>query len=212
MPYTLRLRGYALLSLALLVPLQAGGCGGGGGSGGKKTLVLPAVFDRTGSVTNAGIVYPAAGYNGHNVGDLDDNTVMRGFVAIQLAGVPAGAQVESASLRLVSNATWYGNPFGELGPLTLDHVDVGAGLSVGDFAGGTLTVAYAVIPLFAAGQTVTIEVGDALRADLAAARPTSTYRIQFTGAPSLDAGADVVAFDCVVADAALQPSILLTYH
>jgi hypothetical protein len=198
--------------IPLLIAAATSGCGGGGGGGdGGNTIVLPAQFDRTGFVSSITGAAQASVVEGHETGDGGSNDVIRGCVAINLAGVPAGATVESAILRL-SVSSLIGNPFPGLGTLNLDHVDLGPSLDAADFSGGTLTATIATIPPVAQNSFPTIDVTAAVQADLAAGRASSCFRLWFSAAPSPNGQADLVSFNCRLADADRQPQILLSYE
>lgn len=195
----------------VLLLLGTAACGGGGGGSGN-TLTLPAQFDRTGTVSSTGLVLQASDVESHDTGDGNANEVLRGTIAINLASVPAGASVESAVLNLVA-ASFISNPFGELGTLSVDHVDLGPSLDSADYAGGTLTAGIAVIAPYAVGvRNVAVDVTAAVRADLAAGRSSSCFRLAFQGAPSNDNAADLALFDCRLTDPSRQPSIRLVLN
>ena len=103
------------------------------------------------------------------VGDTDGNAQARGFCAIDLSDLPAGAQVESAMLRL-----HYGSkveyPWRDLGTCVLDHVDLGAALDPGDFARPPLTSAFTNVPHVPVAQEHDLDITGVVRADVAAGR------------------------------------------
>lgn len=160
--------------LASLLPLA--GCGGGGGGGGGALLPppdpvvvdLPAVPELEGYVAGVAVLQ---GTPLLVVGDNSADETFTTFFAFDLTGVGA---VTAATLHL-EPSTVVGDPYA-LGDFTLDHVDAGASLDSGDVAGGTLSAAFLT---FTSADPWDFDVTEQVRADVAAGRTTSTFRVRF---------------------------------
>ena len=186
---------------ALLAPTLAA-CGGGGGGNPDanqkpvENATLPADADRT-----SGIV-AVNGVPGNVLPDVTIGKVavteVRGIVVFPWGtDLPAGSEIVSATLTAVT-AGVVGNPTVALGALSIDHVDPGATTELVDFGGGTLTAAFA--HLLDANQPVTIatllteDVTTQVRADGAAGRTASAFRLAFPG-PSTSSSNQVTFSD-----------------
>ena len=176
-----------------------------------ETITLDVVFDRTGTLPRDGTFRSIAQPFVMTIGDDTTNTATCAFVSINLSSIAANAEVTRVVLN--AKATIDDNdPFGEFGAITVDHVNVVGGIVASNYAGGTVTAGIATIPSFPATtrQNVAIDVTNAVKADLAAGRPISSFRFRFDAAPSVDAQSDQVVFESSIADPNQRPSASVT--
>jgi hypothetical protein len=105
--------------------------------------------------------------------------VWRGFMSFDLSGLPPGASIEDAELRFFQAKTG-GNPYGKLGNLVLDHVDYGSSLTDGAFDAPAMD-SVALPPQVEPGSWYVVSRGiaDWVRADLAAGRGRSQFRVRW---------------------------------
>ena len=105
-----------LIAIAMLFSCSAAG-GGGGGTGTAITLYSEPALD--------GYVRALAGstYDGSfagasvSIGDDASGNVIRCVVSFDMSGLPAGAQIDTATLRMYQNATATGSSYPEPGGL-----------------------------------------------------------------------------------------------
>jgi hypothetical protein len=186
----------------LVVALGFGGVGlaacggGGGGTAGSPGGGGPSfqTVDITADALNSGFTSGAGALtvtNVLNVGDDVANVDLRAHLSFVLSGViPANATIQLAALRCTQLGVG-GNPYGELGTLDVDHVDQGPGLDPGDHLVAPLTANVGALSANATAETKVLVVTNQVIADLAALRPNSDFRLQFTVAPSADGNPDM---------------------
>jgi hypothetical protein len=106
--------------------------------------------------------------------------VWRGFMSFDLTGIPRGASIVGAELRFYQ-AKVGGDPYGKLGSLVLDHVDLGSSLSDSSF--GTPALDSYTLPVQrSANNWYTVAnqpVATWLAQDLAAGRVRFQVRLRF---------------------------------
>jgi hypothetical protein len=204
-----------LLSTALL--LAACGSDGDNGMtpGVEHTDTLVATASLDGFVTSTGTADVNGG--GPAVGDLDGVTQglnARQFYSFDLSGIASQATVVDATVRLFQ-ARVIGTPYASHGEVVLDHVDYGSSLDVGDFGGGTLTAAIAVLATQPDTAYHAADVSGEVQADLEAGRSRTQYRLRF----SLQGSDGDMANDIVVfsdseesAGAGAPPQLIITYR
>ena len=163
-------------SLALAAGLL-GGCGAGEAIFGPETFTLHAPSTLDGYVTSAGTVLSNSTANGIAVGDNDADQGRRGFVRFNIAGLPLGAEIESAELRM-AQASITGLPYA-LGNVLVDHVDIGAGLDATDYAAVALLANVGTLSSDVVLTVKFLDVKAEILADIAAARTTSDFRLRF---------------------------------
>lgn len=149
------------------------------------------------------------------MGDNSANTYFRSYLSFSLAGLPATAEVTSASLRL-TRYLLSGAPFVNLGALLADHVDFGPTMDGADFT-GALVLSYGTT--FATADwsgARTVSVVRAVQNDLAnrvARGNRSQFRLKFTLDSSANAATDMLyLFSANYATAASRPQLLLSYE
>lgn len=162
----------SILALAI-----AGSCGGGGGGGSSDRTTVLSVDGATWDGTLW--VAPGALLRWNTiviVGD-DPDAIQMGYVGFALGGVPAGATIRSARLRLYHGET-AGTPYAKLGAIYADHLDVAAPDRVMP-TGDELQSLMGPLSEDAAEGWRELDVGDNLRADLLAGRTRSVFRLRF---------------------------------
>ena len=112
-------------------------------------------------------------------GDDGANEELRGFFGFDLSQVPAGVDVLAATL-VVDQWDVVGNPYGGLGPLPLDHVNIGETLEADDFDAGVLAEGLGVLSQTPDIGARVLDVTAQVLADLEAGRPYSSFRVRFT--------------------------------
>jgi len=114
--------------------------------------------------------------------------------SFDLSELPAGAILQSATLRVWLSDT-VGRPFTVLGNLVVDHVDLGSGLDVTDYAGGTLESNIGTLASGSAASQLgyrNLGVVSQVRSDIAAGRTRSDFRLRFAVDTSFDRFDDLV--------------------
>jgi hypothetical protein len=197
-------------SLALAAGLL-GGCGAGEAIFGPETFTLHAPSSLDGYVLSTGGVLTSSSL-GIAVGDNTANAGRRGFVRFNIAGLPAGAEIESAELRM-AQADVTGLPYATLGNVVVDHVDIGLVLDATDYASAALL---ANIGTLSSDVTLTVKFLDVkaeVLADIAAARTTSDFRLRFPVQTDLDALTDSVHFEDMENDllTGAYPELVIVY-
>jgi hypothetical protein len=184
------------LPLALSLSVAAGllgGCGAGEAIFGPETFTLNAPATLDGYVVASGGVLENSTTNAIAVGD-NGSEGRRGFVRFTLAGLPAGADIQSSELRLAQAAV-SGVPYGSLGDVRMDHVDIGVALDAGDYAAVALDFDIGAMSLTAALDVKVLDVTAKVIEDVAAARTTSDFRLRFPIADDGDAIEDSAHFE-----------------
>jgi hypothetical protein len=191
------------VALTLLSASIHTACGGGGAD--PETAVLATVTARTGLVNLAG------GVAIENIQVIDrDNTPARAFIGFSLASIPAGAIVQSALLRLDVVAT-VGDPIATLGPVVLDHVDLGVGLSADDFATAASASAFANAVTDLSDGPREVDVAQRLQVALDAGTGFFDLRLRFAlGDADGDGSTEAIAFRVATDDP--LPTIEVTYR
>lgn len=187
--------------------LSGGACGVFG-----QQIKLDTAFDRTGTIKSNGTFTSMLDSNLAAVGDEGSNLAIRGIVSISLNPIPDGANVTRVILRVQAFVP-FGNPFGDFGTLSVDHVNVVTAINADSFAGGTITAGIATIPTLPQGatrQNVELDVTAQVRADLAAGRPISSFRFLFSQAPTTDTQPDMVVIDAFSTKENMRPSAQAT--
>jgi hypothetical protein len=130
------------------------------------------------------------------VGDLGASQpalVGRQFLSFDLTPIPAGSIIVSAQLR-ADQYVVFGTPYTDLGAVLVDHLDYGA-LDETDFGARALQEGLGPLAKDAALGPTTVDVTEAVRQDLALARPRTQYRLRFAPAETDgDASNDFASF------------------
>ena len=152
------------------------------------TTTIPAEQERSGYVNSSGFVSTA-----HLAGDGSDNSSSRMFFSFDLGVLPRDAIVVAARLQGEDSGGGSGDPYGDLGDLLVDHVELGAGLDAGDFASPALEETVGTFSTARFG-TKSLEVTLQLLADLGAGRTHSEYRVGFARLTDDDGEIDSAVF------------------
>lgn len=117
------------------------------------------------------------------------NLVTRGFVSFDLSGIPSGATIKKATLRLYQSKIPAGNPYGVGGNLKVDHLVYGDSLDDADYSAPALSSSFATLTANATVEWKDADVTDRVKDDIANARSRSQYRIHFS---TENTGGDVI--------------------
>ena len=185
----------------LLVGLGLAACGGGSGSGGGpgspggggvnfQTVDITPDPANTGFTSGAGALTITTALN---IGDDPANVDFRSHLSFFLTGIPANATIQLATLRCSQQGAG-GNPYVDFVTLDVDHIDQLAGLDAADHMVAALTPNIGALSANATQESKVLVVTNQVIADIAALRPNSDFRLQFTAAPSIDATPDMAFF------------------
>jgi len=184
---------------ALIAPLTAllflTGCGGGGGGSGPNppgpvTTDIPLDVTLSGFVSSAQNAAPGVP---PQVGDLADNSEVRGFFTFPIGSIPATATLQTAVLRVFQTST-VGTPYVDFTALSVDSLVLGGTLDAADFAAAPLSTAGPASPFDATLAVKTRSVLTQVAADRMAGRVVSSFRVNFQGAPGADLSGDRATF------------------
>lgn len=181
----------------------------------SEDVRLDPAIDRTGTLNSDGAwlrisppVVVIAGDTGSLGGDGSGNNLeRRAFVSVTHTAIPDDARVDKVVLHLRSKET-FGNPFADFGTLYVDHVDIVSSITEDRFNEAALSAGFATIPQPPAPNVpadVEIDVTNQVKADIAAGRPISSFRLRFASAPSVDLQSDELYFYADADDQLLQP-------
>ena len=222
-----RIRAYvSSASLLALLTLTACGGGGGGGDGIRRDLYFPAETavlesdpNLDGVVDYGGYYEPRAeGWAAHT-GDLEE-TIRPGYDSRQLYAfflgpVPVGARVFRAELRLYQVEV-EGNPYRKNGNVVVDHVDYVADPGLASYDHQDLERRIGTLSTNAFLEVKTLDVTDAVRADVEARRTWAQFRLRFwkeVHHPILDLVNDYVCFtDAEGLAGGPRPELVVTYQ
>jgi len=169
--------------LVIVCGVLLSGCGDTGGGGDGFFVFRPTLVEEAtvvsdvptgGAVTE--IVVPPPIQVGAGLGA--NIRIHRAVFSFDLTSLPDGATIDSATLYM-HQYNVIGSPYAQMGDLVVDHVDLGAGLDVADFDGGTIVEAFATLSSSPAIATYTVEVKERVEVDLFNGRTVSSFRIYF---------------------------------
>jgi hypothetical protein len=194
-------------SAAIVVALHLAACGGGdGGAPAPVTTSIVRTAGLGGTLSSDGVLRSANLF----VGDAAFPPVelgVRGFVSFDLTGIPAGATIQSATLRLTQQFTAVA-PYAGLGILVVDQVVYGVILDPGAYA-----------RTFPVNQDITISTDPVLGLKTASvtaavvnALPDTRvqFRIRFQVETDLDGGSEQVVINDLTLTGEL-PTLVVTY-
>lgn len=104
--------------------------------------------------------------------------VSRGFVSFELSGIPTGATVTEATLRLYQ-AKIIGNPYGVGGSVKVDHLTYGDSLDDADYSAAALSSSFTTLTGNATLEWKDANVTDRVKDDFANGRSKSQFRVHF---------------------------------
>jgi len=164
----------ALVAATAAILLVAG-CGGGGGDGGPATTTVTLHSTPTidGTVID-GVLVNTSTY-ALQVGDTIAAAGKRGFLRFSITGIPSGATIVSAELR-VHQSFVFGSPYASLGNVVVDQVQIGTALDLGDF--GAVGVVEGTLSSDASLGYKTLDVTDAVESDHMLAHPNTDFRLR----------------------------------
>ena len=207
--------------ILILGALALAACGGGGGAGDEtRTVALPSDPDLDGCLRSDGRgAWPwVPGLMRSLTGELYDGVDYldcRQFYTFDLSGLPAGARIEHATLRLYQVEV-VGNPYGSLGDVVVDRVHFEQAILAAYFDGNNLDREIGTLSTDAALGYREVVVTSAVRADLADGRTRSQFRVRvdLPGLSVADGRSDFVRFtdaEGSAGDTAHPPVLVLTY-
>lgn len=103
----------------------------------------------------------------------------RGFVSFDITGIPEGATITTATLRLYQAKT-EGDPYGAGGSLKVDHLNYGSSLENADYAAASLISNIATLTTNSTVEWKNAILTNEVKNDLSAGRTKSQFRIHFT--------------------------------
>lgn len=181
--------------LAGLLATACGSSGGGPRRGTPVVLEIESLGALDGFVRNDGLVITSGG--GPGVGDLDEASAglaFRMFYCFPLDDIPAGVVVTSVRLR-VFQLSITGTPYEDLGNLLVDHVDPGAALDAGDYAGSTLASNIGALATGFGRNYANLGVANEVLQDTQAGRVRAWFRLRFPVDSNFDRGNDVLLLE-----------------
>ncbi len=168
-------------------------------------------------VTLSGHVYrPSAGGDfvspRHLTGDGTDNGTARSLFSFDLSSLPRNAIIVSASLRLYQGGG-SGTPYADLGPLLVDHMDLGGALDGSDFDAPALADNIGVLGTQDGTGPRSLDVTLQVMSDRGATRMRSEFRARFTSDTDGDNQIDSAAFsDVAIAAPGNEPQLEVVYR
>lgn len=183
----------ALSVLALLSPLLLASCGGGG-SAGPVTVVLPSEGRLEGTIeADASTVF----VEDLVVGDRSNQPVAAGIrvcFSFDVSGIPVGATVQKATLRVVQRLV-VGAPYATLGGILVDEVVFGDTLDLGAYDRSyPLNQGLGPISADDTLEPRTLDVTAAVQDAIQASRSHAQFRLRFAVETNSDAVSDQTHF------------------
>jgi hypothetical protein len=143
----------------------------------------PIIKQKTISATESLDGFRSSNAGGNNSVDIragrNSNLVTRGFVSFDLSEVPAGADIQSANLRLYQTDT-DGNPYAVGGALKIDHLNYGDSLDNSDYSSAAILSSFATLTTNNVVEWKDADVTSQVKDDIATGRSRSQFRIHFT--------------------------------
>jgi hypothetical protein len=174
--------------------------------------------NRTGTLTTVPEAFNVAAFGGHvALGDdvaYGSDVDTRGILTFSLAGLPPGAVISSAVVRLSAQIA-SGNPYLVHGLPIVDHVFVvGTDVVAANFSGNSVTNGIALFPTVTGGpfQPAQFDVTGAVREDFEGGRSISSFRVWFASSPEANVVDDLVLIQVSTTDSALRPVVEVTYR
>ena len=208
-----------ILTTASTFALTLSACGGGSSvfdSLAPATVaVMPSVLSHTASGTSVGGgTMGPGGADGAGIAAGDFGALeVRGFIRFDLSAIPAGAEILDADVRM-HQADINATPYADLGELRVDHMDFGLVLNDADFAAAPLALNYGALSSTPVNEVKTLDVTDAVRADMIANRNHTDLRLRFQTPTDAVADADLAFFNDAedTYGSGVVPQLVVTYR
>ena len=209
-----------IITSASICALSLSACGGGKSIADAlvppTVAVMPNALSHTATGSRLGANPPSMGTTGADgsavfVGDFATVT-LRGFMRFDLSAIPAGAEILDADLRIFQGAV-NDTPYIDLGELRVDHMNFGAVLNDADYDAAALAFNYGTLSINPALEVKTLDITDAVRADIVAGRSRTDVRLRFE--LDTDGAADADLIQLNDAEATLPgpvPQLIVTYR
>ncbi len=204
-------------AFAVATSVILGGCGGNPG----PVVTIYMNGDQSGYV-ESGSYHVAVHAVEPVVGDVDSDTpgsILRGILQFPIDTIPQTAVITGAELVL-TQCKVDGNPYGVHGNVFVDHITFTDPFDTLAFDSPAIGATLGVISDNAKLEQKTLTVTTAVRADLAAGRSATQYRLSmpvFNGPP--DTVSNYAVFNTIGLDHSLCPSsstgnprLIVTYH
>jgi hypothetical protein len=219
----------------LLVSLVAGCSSGSSGStapGPTSTLTISSLDADDGTLTGTltrGVIANCCGFSGGiYVGQASASAsfvtfvpgIARGFVRFNLALLPAGATIVSATVKTVqisAGSMASADPYAVLGNVVLDHPDFGAVIDTLDFATAPLVPQTVTLSADYTKEQKTADVTAFVQADVAARRGHTDLRIRFAtetlpAAQNSGRGTFFTESSGIISGTGPAPQLVITYR
>lgn len=168
-----------IVTILVLAAFAATACGGASSSAWEDfDRSYPSVGARDGYISASGFSLGVRTFAGDIDGIIDGDGVVS-FYCFETGGISDTAIVESAVLRVYQEER-EGTPYTWLGSVVVDHVQIGDGIDVNDYDGGTITPNIGTLSTTAANEWKTVDVTAAVQNDVSANRQYSEFRVRFT--------------------------------
>jgi hypothetical protein len=197
----------------VLASLACGSCGGGGGGGRSMTVPLEASPELSGHMSASGDIFNAdvLMFIGDATPAQGPEQGLRGFLSFDLGAIPVGADVTAAVLRVTQ--TSIGDDPYSLGPLLVDQVVYGGVLDLGAYDRSfPANQGFAVLSTDATLGPKMTDVTVAVKADIAAQRARSQFRLRFASETNMNGEGDQAIFLPDPSMPEQRPVLIVTYR
>ncbi len=194
-----------ILCTALLVSALIAGCGGGGVDPSTTTAILTSEASLDGYGMPGGLT---TNLNLGAIGDYNNNQQYRAWVSFPIGSLPAGADIESAILRVYQASPDDGGY--TLGPVLVQHVSFGVDTFSAYSTAALSNISGSLSTEFAVGYHA-IDVTAAVQDDITNSRLRSQFRFRHQTATDSDSTTETDSW--YMGDSATnKPQLVVTYR